>query len=234
MSFPTPPTVLSVPEKANPNKGFSQGNIVLPQPVITESVAAPAKGASPARIWFRPLLFLCLAGSGFWLDWFTKTWVFQWHGWPDPDREVWWLIPEHLGVQTSVNPGAMFGLGAGFTSVFAIFSFVALGAIGYFAFLRRPALEPLLFYTLAFVVAGILGNLYDRLGLHHTPDTPSWARHCVRDWILFVYHGVPLCDPWPNFNVADCFLVLGAIIIGGHSLRPDSVLVTEPSEDGVR
>jgi signal peptidase II len=65
------------------------------------------------------------------------------------------------------------------------------------------------------ISAGIIGNLYDRLAFHqlrwlddgfHQPETPIYA---VRDWILVMigtYH-------WPNFNLADSYLVCGVILL---------------------
>jgi len=85
-------------------------------------------------------------------------------------------------------------------------SFVALAGI--LAWMVHSAWKSrLLSITLAMISAGILGNLYDRLGLHGLcEDEPIYA---VRDWILVMigsYH-------WPNFNIADCLLVCGTILI---------------------
>jgi signal peptidase II len=187
-----------------------------PAPVTQEQVK------SRSRLQ-RAIIFCTCAISGFLLDIATKTSIFAWQGWPGEQAGVWWIIPEYLGIQTSVNPGAVFGLGAGYSSVFAALSFVALGVIGYVALIRQPALHGLLFYTLAFITAGILGNLYDRLGLHHTAELPADYRNCVRDWILFQCREIPLkiFNPWPNFNIADCFLVVGSIILAIHSFMAE-------------
>jgi signal peptidase II len=196
-------------------------------------MAAPSRNVAfgqPAAI-ARSAAFVAIAAGAFALDCLSKLWVFSWRGWPDAEQPIYWLIPNYLGVQTSVNHGAVFGLGAGFTWVFASLSFVALGAIGYFALLRRERLEALVFYTLAFVAAGILGNLYDRLGLYHTPATPDLVKYGVRDWILFQCPAIPLpiLNPWPNFNFADCFLVVGAGVLAWRSWYDE----TDPSKTGV-
>ena len=66
--------------------------------------------------------------------------------------------------------------------------------------------------SLGMVMAGILGNLYDRLGLSNDSwygpgNTAPGAVHAVRDWILW-----QASDNWrwPNFNIADSLLVCGA------------------------
>lgn len=167
----------------------------------------------------RALLFALIAGGGFLADWGSKEYVFRWRGWPSEQQEIYWLIPNYLGLQTSVNHGALFGMGAGMTLVFVALSFVALAAIGYFAFWHKPPLSSFLFCTIAMVTAGILGNLFDRMGWHHSATTPDWVKYGVRDWILFQCPAIPLAilNPWPNFNIADCFLVVGSIVLAWQS-----------------
>ena len=81
--------------------------------------------------------------------------------------------------------------------------------------------------SLAFVLAGILGNLYDRLGLHalkwaagvgeHRAGEPVYA---VRDWLHFKIDRIGF--DWPIFNLADSFLVCGAMLLVWHVIRqPD-------------
>jgi signal peptidase II len=70
------------------------------------------------------------------------------------------------------------------------------------------------------ITGGILGNLYDRLGLWDHRGLPPELHHGVRDWILFVWPEVRLriFNPWPNFNLADSLLVCGAILLVLHAL----------------
>ena len=88
-------------------------------------------------------------------------------------------------------------------------------------FAAGAARDWLLTVALALVTAGILGNLYDRLGLPglvwndaypgHLPDQPVYA---VRDFILVMigpWH-------WPTFNLADSSLVCGAGLLMCHAL----------------
>jgi signal peptidase II len=69
------------------------------------------------------------------------------------------------------------------------------------------------------VMGGLLGNLYDRLGLpvHLFPGSDVQAGepvHAVRDWILMQWSDQLR---WPNFNVADVLLVCGAISLVLHA-----------------
>jgi signal peptidase II len=64
-------------------------------------------------------------------------------------------------------------------------------------------------------MAGIFGNLYDRLGLWDASGLAPEYEHGVRDWILFRYQQYT----WPNFNIADCLLVCGAGLLMWHAWR---------------
>jgi signal peptidase II len=69
--------------------------------------------------------------------------------------------------------------------------------------------------ALALITGGILGNLYDRLGVprlvwHAPAGRVGEPVRAVRDWIHFELPGV---IDWPIFNLADCWLVIGAAIM---------------------
>lgn len=143
----------------------------------------------------------------------------RWRGAPDL-AHLWWLWEGRLGIQTSINTGALFGMGAGWWWLFALFSLAALVGIVTWLFGHGAAHDRWLTVALAFVTAGILGNLYDRLGLWDSTGLRPEFQHAVRDWILFVWPEVKLriFNPWPNFNIADSSLVTGAIMLVVHSL----------------
>jgi signal peptidase II len=61
--------------------------------------------------------------------------------------------------------------------------------------------------SLALLVAGVLGNLTDRLLYGH-----------VIDFLLFDFH-VPLAHPWPAFNVADSCICVAVVCFVIHSFR---------------
>ncbi len=178
----------------------------------------------PSRF-FRLSLFFVIAALFCALDLGTKHWIFERLGRPG-ESDVWWLIPDVFGLQTSLNQGALFGIGQGQIPLFATLSCVALvGIVGWvWADSTRSVF---LASTLGLITAGILGNLWDRLGLHRMrwsdfdaevwgcpPETVGEPIYAVRDWIL-----VMLGDyPWPNFNIADSCLVCGAILISVYAL----------------
>ena len=160
------------------------------------------------------------------MDLATKSWIFTKLGMPDPRAgEVWWIWEGVFGLQTSLNEGALFGIGQGNVFLFILLSFVALVALLFWLFVAGAARDRLLTVALGGVTAGILGNLYDRLGLPglrwtyaselHKLGEPVYA---VRDWILVMIGSWN----WPNFNVADSLLVCGAILLMILSFRqPD-------------
>ncbi len=170
----------------------------------------------------RCLVFLLLAVSGCALDLTTKSLAFHWLGMPDPTSQTKWIWQGVLGLQTSLNEGALFGLGQGMVRIFAGLSIVAAIVIFFWLFFAGGTRDWLLTIALGFIMAGIFGNLYDRLGLpglkwnglssSHAPDELVFA---VRDFILVMigpWH-------WPNFNFADSFLVCGAILLVWHALH---------------
>lgn len=203
MSSPTLLTVLSVPAAVKPASS--------PPASTAEPLGAAARTV-------RATIFCTLAIGGVALDLATKHYVFAWRTW-EQFNHTWWIIDEHLGVQTSVNPGALFGMGAGYTWGFVGLSFLALAVIGYFVFVRPRMLDLWLTISLGLVTGGILGNLYDRLGFWHSAAVPPFVGPGVRDWILVRFEKIPFFDPWPNFNIADCCLVIGACLLAIHSFR---------------
>ncbi|QDU56347.1 signal peptidase II [Aeoliella mucimassa] len=128
---------------------------------------------------------------------------------------IWWVLPDYAGVQLSLNEGALFGLGQGYVWLFAIFGIVAAAGLPVWLFRYGAACDFWITLALGFVMAGILGNLYDRVALHgetwfFDPARQSETAYAVRDWILLQW------GPnyrWPNFNIADSLLVVGAGIV---------------------
>lgn len=165
-------------------------------------------------IWFAGLAVL-----GCVLDLWTKHLVFTsprfFHG------DEWWLWDGHVGIQKSLNEGALFGMGQGKVAIFALFSVVAAIAIPAWLFWFRAAEDFWLTTILGVIMGGVIGNFFDRIGFHgmlwdsfdpHRAGQPVYA---VRDWILFQANDQWV---WPNFNIADSLLVVGAIALFVRSL----------------
>src|SRR3990167_3261496 len=109
-----------------------------------------------------------------------------------------YLIPGLLNIVRSKNEGVVFGLFPGKTSVFIIFSAIAIVVI-LFIYIKSDKTIFVSNLALGLVLAGAIGNLWDRI----------WFR-CVRDFIdLHIgdkYH-------WPTFNIADSLICVGISIL---------------------
>ena len=125
-----------------------------------------------------------------------------------------------------VNRGALFGIGnsGGWNTFFACISVAAAAFIVYWV--RRPSVaqDRFLCLALGLILAGTLGNLYDRIVFGG-----------VRDFIHWFYltqetgpggNAILMPHTWPDFNIADCCLVCGASVLLVHSF-----FVTEKTPD---
>ena len=203
MRFPTLLTASSVPAKSSHPDTDTKSNLSTNQ---------------GERLPFsRIALFLSLAIGGVLLDLISKSFIFHYHfepeNWGHSPQQPYWFIDGIFGIQCSLNPGALFGFGKGYSGVFAAISFVAIFGILIWLFVFKQAWDRWLTVAFGLITGGILGNLYDRLGWGYLPSYPQEIRDNVRDWILFRLEGVPFFDPWPNFNIADSLLVTGAIML---------------------
>lgn len=115
------------------------------------------------------------------------------------------VVPHVLELKLVLNPGAVFGFGAGGRWFFAAFTIFAIGfALWMFARWTRPK-ETLAHIAIGLIIAGGLGNLYDRM---------MYA--CVRDFLHPLYSlkfpgGRPA---WPYVsNIADAFLIVGIVVL---------------------
>jgi signal peptidase II len=165
----------------------------------------------------RGVTFFALAAVGATADLWSKAAIFRWRGLPG-QNSVWWIAEDHFGIQTAVNTGAVFGLGAGKGTWFAVLSVLAGIGVLVWLFWFGAAHSRWLTWALGLISGGIIGNLYDRLGMWWQEGYPPEWQSGVRDWILFKIEGVPFFDPWPNFNIADSLLVVGACMLMYQSL----------------
>ena len=107
-----------------------------------------------------------------------------------------WSAP----VMPRVNHGALWGIGGsqkGSANLFfAGVSLLAAGGILIWGTRGQPTKEKWLSAALGLILAGTLGNFFDRIVFGG-----------VRDFMHFIY------IEWPVFNFADCCLVVGAALL---------------------
>jgi len=180
------------------------------------------------RGWFTFFAIAALAAIG---DLASKWAIFARLGMPGESRGIV-LVPGMLSLETNLNEGALFGMGQGLGAVFAAVSLCAI--VGIVMLVARPATrsDRWLLLALALITGGIIGNLYDRLGLPglqwHAPlERKGEAVLAVRDWIHFKLDGI---IDWPIFNLADSWLVIGAALMLLISLRSPPTVVEEVEE----
>jgi lipoprotein signal peptidase len=130
-----------------------------------------------------------------------------------------------------VNTGALFGFGAARANkpdseddssalrgntFFALVSIVAAAAIIVWVSRGQTKRDRLLCIALGLILAGTLGNLFDRIVFNG-----------VRDFLYWKY----LVD-WPVFNIADCCLVCGAglLLVQAFFSKPEPAPETAASE----
>jgi signal peptidase II len=169
----------------------------------------------------RWVLFWSIALGGAAFDLVTKTVVFTRIG-PPPAPPVS-LVPNVLELHTSFNRGALWGFGRGLpysSLIFAALSVVAAVAICYWLFVKGAASDGRLTAALGLIMAGALGNCYDRLMLGH-----------VRDFVHF--HVDTIGFDCAIFNFADNMLVAGAIALMLLALRPEPRVLPPASAESV-
>lgn len=197
-------------------------------------MAATTRAGEATRGW---PLFLVVAAAAALADLVSKKLVFGRLGMPGESPPIT-LVPEMLVLETSLNEGALFGLGQGMGAVFATVSVAAIAGI--IALVSRPSTrrDPWILLALGLIVGGILGNLYDRLGLPglewHAPlDRVGRPVLAVRDWIHVTLPGI---IDWPIFNLADSWLVIGAAMLlitsffDATNAAADGDVAAEPEE----
>ena len=116
------------------------------------------------------------------------------------------IVPDFFSLVNVTNTGAAFGSFKGNNAFFIVISIVALIVVTFLLLRPRPP-DALRDVSLALLLAGILGNLTDRLVYGH-----------VIDFLLFNLH-IRYADPWPAFNVADSCISIAVVFFIIHSFR---------------
>ena len=173
----------------------------------------------------RVVTYATIALLGAAPDLWTKEAVFRWRGLPG-QRDIWWVVEDYFGIETAVNIGAVFGVGAGRGHLFAAFSVVAALGILVWLFWFKAARSLWLTCALGSISGGIAGNLYDRLGLWWKRGYPEEWSSGVRDWILVQVEGVPLLDPLAELQYRR--------FVAGRRCRHVAVPVDFPGRGSIR
>jgi signal peptidase II len=138
----------------------------------------------------------------------------------EPDQPIV-VVPNFFHLVNITNNGAAFGSFRDNNAFFIVISCLALLFALVLLLSRRDrgasARLRSLWWTrnfwrdlsLALLVAGVLGNLTDRLLYGH-----------VLDFLLFDLH-VPFAHPWPAFNVADSCICIAVLFFIVHSFRTE-------------
>src|SRR4051794_7284690 len=130
------------------------------------------------------------------------------------------IVPDFFALVNVTNDGAAFGSFKNNNAFFIVLSCVAFVFVFALLLRRAKSRDRLRDVSLALLLAGIMGNLTDRLLHGH-----------VIDFALFDLH-IPLkiFRPWPAFNVADSCICIAVICFIVHSLRARKTPATTPSE----
>ncbi len=136
------------------------------------------------------------------LDQLTK-WLTLRHVLPNEPRII---VQEFFALVYVTNTGAAFGSFKNNNWFFIALSGAALVFV-LFLLLRRHLPDAWRDVSLALLLAGVLGNLTDRLVHGH-----------VIDFLLFDLH-VPFAHPFPAFNVADSCICVAVVCFIIQSLR---------------
>ena len=209
------------------------------------AVTAPAW-----RSWRAWALLLVVVVLGLGADLWSKAWAFDtvadvpvvlnrtelverpqanpipWH----QGRQV--LPSGLLDFRLVLNQGAVFGLGAQQRGLLVAFSLAAIGvALGIFGW-RTAATSRLAHVGIGLVLAGAMGNLWDRVFIGRVRD----FLHLLPGWNL------PFGLTWPGgsaevwpwiFNLADVLLLVGLGLILLHMHRADRAAAAAVQDDVV-
>lgn len=151
-------------------------------------------------------LLLLISAVVFSIDYATKRMINHYipTGVPIP------VIPGFLRLTHVLNTGAAFSILEGSNSPqavrYGLIAFSVIAAVIVFVMLWRVGRTfSVGAVALALILGGALGNLYDRIVYHHVIDFIEVK--------IVHYH-------WPDFNVADSAIVIGACLLFLEIFRP--------------
>jgi signal peptidase II len=180
--------------------------ITMPTPTQTEGahMTKPDSDFSSSSKDRRGLLLL-LSALVILADRLSKIWIVH------HIRPGYWIpvIPGVFRLSHVLNTGAAFSLLENLPPNgvrIGLIAFSVIAALIVFALLWRTGRTiTLTSVALALILGGALGNLYDRIRFHHVVDFLA----------VKIYH-----YNWPDFNVADSCIVIGACLMLLEIFRP--------------
>ena len=116
--------------------------------------------------------------------------------------ESFTLIPKFMDITYVQNQGAAFGIFQGRKALLIVVSLLIFAAVIWYIVHYKPKSRWIM-WSLTMIIAGGLGNLIDRVALSY-----------VRDFLdeTFTKYNFPV------FNIADCAITIGAIMLALHVL----------------
>lgn len=144
------------------------------------------------------------------------------------------IVPKVLDFTLVLNPGAVFGIGAGKRWFFVLFTAIAVVfATGLFARWTRAG-DRWAHVGIGLVISGGLGNLYDRLRfacvrdfIHPLPDVKL-----PFGWSYPWTHGPAAREVWPYVsNLADLWLIVGIVILVAYTWKSGARHETTPTQN---
>jgi len=131
---------------------------------------------------------------GLLLDRLTKVWALG----SLKDNNGIILIKDYFGLEYLENRGAAFGIMQNKLILLALVTLLVISGMIYYIIKYKPK-SKFLRISLAMIISGAVGNLYDRLFYKY-----------VVDFILLHYKDIYY---FPTFNVADMLVVVGTLIL---------------------
>ena len=206
------------------NQPRSESNDIDPR---AGSAGEPGPLQSPAAV--ARLLLVVALGLG--LDLFTKVWAFRTlmyerltlpDGWVQVQSRTYAFLPGWLHFHVTANQGAVFGVGQGNRWLFVAVSVAAIAFLVYLFATSAPR-QRVYQVIVGMLLAGVLGNLYDRLVFGYVRDMIYMLPG--RTWPQWLANMLPSSWQWPRgpvfpwiFNVADALLCTGVALMLVYSL----------------
>lgn len=114
------------------------------------------------------------------------------------------VVKNYFELQYVENRGAAFGIFQNKQIVLSLMTMVVIIGMILYLVKYKPG-SRLLRFSLALIIGGALGNLFDRLYYKY-----------VVDFLFFHYRDI---YSWPNFNVADIMVVVGTLLMALYIVK---------------